>query len=143
MDASSTSVMFSMDVSSPSRPLLGAYRTDPVPASRVECANDSVTLTGTSDTFRQLQLDFHREAAHRYDSWAGGANVRAAERLASFADVQAHERVVDIGCGTGLVSRALGIGGSNLDHMAVDLSPDMITYARAQAPGQRGIQYSV
>jgi ubiquinone/menaquinone biosynthesis C-methylase UbiE len=135
--------MFSMDVSSPSRPLLGTYRTDPGGGSRAAWTHESVTVTGTPDTFRRLQLDFHREAAHRYDSWAGGANVRAAERLASFADVQAHERVVDIGCGTGLVSRALGIGGSNLDHMAVDLSPDMITYARAQAPGQRGIQYSV
>jgi ubiquinone/menaquinone biosynthesis C-methylase UbiE len=103
----------------------------------------SVTVTGTPDTFRQLQLDFYREAAPRYDSWAGGANVRAAERLAAFAGVQPHERVIDIGCGTGLVIRSLGIGGSTLDHMAVDLSPDMITYAREQASGARGVHYTV
>jgi ubiquinone/menaquinone biosynthesis C-methylase UbiE len=102
-----------------------------------------VTATATPDTFRQLQLDFYREAAHRYDSWAGGANVRAAERLASFAGIEPHERVIDIGCGTGLVSRSLGIGGSTLDHMAVDLSPDMITYAREQASGARGVHYTV
>ena len=95
------------------------------------------------DTFRQLQLDFYREAAHRYDSWAGGANVRAAERLAVFADVQAHERVIDIGCGTGLVSRSLGLGGSDLHHMGVDLSPDMVAYARKQANGEHGVDYSV
>jgi ubiquinone/menaquinone biosynthesis C-methylase UbiE len=102
-----------------------------------------VTLTGTSDTFRQLQLDFYREAVHRYDSWAGGANVRAAERLAAFADVQAHERVIDIGCGTGLVSRSLELLGSDLHHMGVDLSPDMVTYARKQANGERGVDYAV
>jgi ubiquinone/menaquinone biosynthesis C-methylase UbiE len=102
-----------------------------------------VTIAGTPDTFRQLQLDFYRAAAHRYDSWAGGANVRAAERLATFVDVLPHERVIDVGCGTGLVSRSLGIGDSTLDHMAIDLSPDMITYAREQAGDDRGIHYSV
>jgi ubiquinone/menaquinone biosynthesis C-methylase UbiE len=105
--------------------------------SRAERTHD------TPDTFRQLQLDFYRDAAHRYDSWAGGANVRAAERLAAFADVQPRERVIDVGCGTGLISRSLGIGGSTLDHMAVDLSPDMITFAREQASGARGVHYSV
>ncbi len=102
-----------------------------------------MTVTGVADTFRRLQLDFYREAADRYDAWAGGANVRAAERLAAFVDVQSHERVIDIGCGTGLVSRAVGIGGSTLDHMAIDLSPDMIARARAHSPDQHGIRYSV
>lgn len=109
----------------------------------MEWADESVTVAPTSDTFRQLQLDFYREAAHRYDSWAGGANVRAAERLAAFADVQSHERVIDIGCGTGLVSRSQGLGGSDLNHMALDLSPDMVAYARQQAQGDRGVDYSV
>jgi SAM-dependent methyltransferase len=102
-----------------------------------------MTVIGVPDTFRQLQLDFYREGAYRYDAWAGGANVRAAERLASFAAVQPEDRVIDIGCGTGLVSRALGIGASMLDHMAIDLSPEMITHARAKSPEQPGIQYSV
>src|SRR5580658_11271877 len=102
MARASISVMFSMDVSSPARPLLSAYRTDVAPPSRDGVAHDSVMITGTPDTFRRLQLDFYRDAAHRYDSWAGGANIRAAERLAAFADVQPHERVIDIGCGTGL-----------------------------------------
>ena len=109
----------------------------------MEHAHDSVALAGIPDTFRQLQLDFYRESAHQYDSWAGGANVRAAERLAAFAGVQPDERVIDVGCGTGLVIRALGVGGSTLDHMAVDLSPDMITTARSHTAGERGIHYSV
>jgi ubiquinone/menaquinone biosynthesis C-methylase UbiE len=135
--------MFSMDVSSPSRPLLGAYRTDPAVPSRVGRPHDPVTVSGRADTFRQLQLDFHRDAAHRYDSWAGGANVRAAERLSAFAAVQPDERVIDIGCGTGLVIRSMGIGTSTLDHMAVDLSPDMICHARLAGADEPGVQYSV
>jgi ubiquinone/menaquinone biosynthesis C-methylase UbiE len=100
-------------------------------------------VDGREDTFRRLQLDFYREAAHRYDSWAGGANVRAADRLAAFAAVLPHERVIDIGCGTGLVSRALGLGASDLEHMAIDLSPDMIAHARLEASGAPGVQYTV
>ena len=102
-----------------------------------------MTVSGRADTFRQLQLDFHRDAAHRYDSWAGGANVRAAERLSAFAAVQPDERVIDIGCGTGLVIRSMGIGTSTLDHMAVDLSPDMICHARLAGADEPGVQYSV
>jgi ubiquinone/menaquinone biosynthesis C-methylase UbiE len=135
--------MFSMNVFSPSRPLLGAYRTDPATSSRPDGAHDSITLSGVPDTIRQLQLDFYRDAAHRYDSWAGGANVRAAERLAELAGVQPDERVIDVGCGTGLVIRSMGVGASTLDHMAVDLSPDMITHARRQYGDEGGIHYSV
>src|ERR1700680_2787195 len=96
MDASSISVMmWSMNVSSPSRPLLGAYRTDPAPppqaGARAIGAHGIGTITIEPETFRQLQLDFYREAACRYDAWAGGANVRAAERLAEFAAVQSDE----------------------------------------------------
>src|ERR1700693_6305708 len=104
MDASSISVMMlSMDVSSPSRPLLGTYRTDPAPpplaGSRALGAHGVGTITLDRETFKQLQLDFYREAAYPYDSWAGGANVRAAERLAEFTAVQDDERVIDVGCG--------------------------------------------
>ena len=95
------------------------------------------------DTFRRLQLDFYRDAANRYDLWAGGANVRAAERLAAFVDLQPGERLIDIGCGTGLVSRALAFGASAVEHMGVDLSPDMIAVARCQAGGAAGIQFTV
>ena len=65
---------------------------------------------------------------------------RAARRVRR---LQPHERVIDIGCGTGLVSRSIGAGTSTLDHMAIDLSPDMITHARRQSGDERGIQYSV
>jgi ubiquinone/menaquinone biosynthesis C-methylase UbiE len=136
-----------MDVSSPSRPLLGAYRTDPAPPPQIELRGIGIQgrgkVTIERETFRQVQLDFYHEAAHRYDSWAGGANVRAADRLAEFAEVQSDERVIDIGCGTGLISRSLGPERSPLEHMAIDLSPDMITVARERAAPEGNTQYVV
>ncbi len=100
-------------------------------------------MTIERETFRQVQLDFYHEAAHRYNSWAGGANVRAADRLAAFAEVEPDERVIDIGCGTGLVSRSLGPERSPLEHMAIDLSPDMIAVARERASPEGNTQYVV
>jgi ubiquinone/menaquinone biosynthesis C-methylase UbiE len=138
-------MMFSMDVSSPARRLLGAYRTDPgappQAGSRALGAHGIGTISIEQETFRQLQLDFYREAAHCYDSWAGGANVRAAQRLAEFADVQSDERVIDVGCGTGLVSRSLDASG--MDNVAIDLSPDMISVARQRATSAGTTRYTV
>jgi SAM-dependent methyltransferase len=140
-------MMFSMDVTSPSRPLLGAYRTDPAPPPQAELREIGLQGRGTvrikPETFRQVQLDFYHEAAHRYDAWAGGANVRAARRLAEFAAVESGERVIDIGCGTGLISRSLGPVRSPLEHMAIDLSPDMIAVARERATPEEHTQYVV
>jgi len=134
-------------VSSPSRPLLGAYRTDPAPPPQVVAARFSThgpaTIAIEPETFRQLQLDFYEQTATRYDSWAGGANVRAAERLAEFAGIKDGERVIDVGCGTGLVSRCLGGSHPEQEHMAVDLSPAMITVARERTPAGAGVRYSV
>jgi ubiquinone/menaquinone biosynthesis C-methylase UbiE len=145
MDASSISVMMlSIDVSAPSRPLLDAYRSDPARRSEPAIAARGVgTITVERETFKQLQLDFYREAASRYDSWAGGANVRAAQRLAEFAAVQDGERVIDVGCGTGLISRSLGESRSPLEHLAIDLSPDMITVARELTGSAANTRYVV
>jgi ubiquinone/menaquinone biosynthesis C-methylase UbiE len=140
-------MMLSMDVSSPSRPLLGAYRTDPAPPPEAELDGRATHADGTlmveRETFRQLQLDFYREAAHRYDAWAGGANVKAAARLAEFADVRSDERVLDVGCGTGLISRSLGAVRAPLEHMAIDLSPDMISVARDLSIPEGNTHYTV
>jgi ubiquinone/menaquinone biosynthesis C-methylase UbiE len=101
-------------------------------------------VTIERETFRQLQLDFYREAAaHQYDAWAGGANVRAAERLGEFTAVQGDERVIDIGCGTGLVTRSLDVSASTPEHMAIDLSPDMISVARERAVPETNTRYTV
>ncbi|SDT83163.1 Ubiquinone/menaquinone biosynthesis C-methylase UbiE [Streptomyces sp. TLI_053] len=51
------------------------------------------------------------------------------------------ERVLDIGCGTGLYSRLLKAQGADLV-MGQDVSEGMLSYARAQEPAdRRGIEY--
>jgi ubiquinone/menaquinone biosynthesis C-methylase UbiE len=57
--------------------------------------------------------------------------------------VQSDERVIDVGCGTGLVSRGLGHSRSTLEHMAIDLSPDMISVARERATPEGNTRYAV
>ena len=109
---------------------------------RVFTTHGAATAEIEPETFRQLQLDFYEEAAHRYDSWAGGANVRAAERLVEFAALEDGERVIDVGCGTGLISRSLGSGHAAEEHMAIDLSPAMIMLARDCTPQSAGVRYS-
>ena len=58
-------------------------------------------------SFEAQVLDFYEHNAEMYDSWAGGVNVRAGIRLAELAQVQASERAVDIGCGTGVTTNLL------------------------------------
>ncbi|MEV0187096.1 methyltransferase domain-containing protein [Kitasatospora purpeofusca] len=51
------------------------------------------------------------------------------------------ERVLDLGCGTGLYSRLLKAHGADLV-VGQDVSEGMLSYARAQEPaGHRGIEY--
>src|ERR1700682_5894628 len=111
-------MMLSMDVSSPARRLHSAYRTDPTApseaGSRALVAYGVGTVTIERETFRQLQLDFYRVVALCFDAWAGCANASSAQSLAEFAAVQSGERVIDVGCGTGLVSRSLDVSSSGI-----------------------------
>jgi SAM-dependent methyltransferase len=60
--------------------------------------------------------------------WAGGEEVvdRILETLG--ADVEAGDRVIDIGCGIGRLTRALA--GRGAEVVAIDVSPEMIERAR-------------
>jgi ubiquinone/menaquinone biosynthesis C-methylase UbiE len=80
--------------------------------------------------FVEHLLDFYEKTACGYESWSGGVHARAAARLASFADVQPNEWALDVGCGTGLVTRYLGArrnaGGMNV---GIDISPHLLAIA--------------
>ena len=81
-------------------------------------------------------VDFYERAAPSYDEWAGGVNARAARHLAGLVSVQPGESALDIGCGTGLVTRhlsdATGDGGFTF---GVDISSHMLAVAhRSREP---------
>jgi 2-polyprenyl-6-hydroxyphenyl methylase/3-demethylubiquinone-9 3-methyltransferase len=85
------------------------------------------------DNFSQAELDKFNELAHRWWDPQGPQKALHAlnpARLGYVADrVQLRgARVLDIGCGGGLLSEALGQAGA--DVTAIDLAPDLLKIAR-------------
>jgi ubiquinone/menaquinone biosynthesis C-methylase UbiE len=75
----------------------------------------------------------------RWDSFTDGVRVRGALGLAlqSF-DIHPDEHIIDLGCGTGNLSRVLCAGlGSHGRVTAVDISPAMISVASARLSDER------
>ena len=96
---------------------------------------DTALAVRIKHPFVDQMLDFYTWAAPLYDAAAGGAHDRAGDRLAELAGVAPHERVLDVGCGTGLVTHRLRgdpqHGGYTL---GVDISEPMLEVARAGRP---------
>lgn len=89
-------------------------------------------------------LDFYSWVAPLYDGSAGGAHDRAADSIAELAAVAPQESVLDIGCGTGLVTHRLegrlSFGGHT---MGVDISLPMLEIARAARPSGSEAAFAV
>jgi len=85
-----------------------------------------------------IRADFDRIAACSNE---GSARLEtAAQRLV--AEVPLRARVLEIGCGTGMLARELATKrGAKVT--AIDLSPRMIDVARVRTPGSLGIEYRV
>jgi SAM-dependent methyltransferase len=81
-------------------------------------------------------LDYDQEA-ERYDALRGGeprAEAAAAAVLSLLpADVRA---LLDVGCGTGIVTRRLAAARAGLRVTGVDLAPAMLRRAAARLPGR-------
>jgi 2-polyprenyl-6-hydroxyphenyl methylase/3-demethylubiquinone-9 3-methyltransferase len=85
------------------------------------------------DNFSQAELDKFNELAHRWWDPQGPQKALHAlnpTRLAYVADrIELHgARVLDLGCGGGLLSEALAEAGA--DVTAIDLAPDLLKIAR-------------
>ncbi len=92
-------------------------------------------MTGVSDDASGTEHD--RDLAAAFDGQAGQFEVAPVQsdpamlaRLVAFADFPGGARLLDAGCGPGLVSEALAAAGFPL--LGVDLSPEMIRRAQAR-----------
>ena len=80
-------------------------------------------------------VTFFDEFAPHYEAWAHGFHRKAAERLVGLAHPVPGEHALDIGCGTGLVTRAISHNvGRRGSVVGVDVSPRMLDEARKSAP---------
>ncbi len=82
-----------------------------------------------ADHDRDLRQAFDRQAA-AFERSPVASDAAALERLVAFADLPAGSRVVDAGCGPGLVAEAFLRAGHRL--LGVDLSEEMVARARAR-----------
>jgi ubiquinone/menaquinone biosynthesis C-methylase UbiE len=92
-----------------------------------------VDLSAADELVEHL-VDFYDRVAPEYESWAGGLHGRVADRLVEVAGPRQREQVLDVGCGTGLVTRAVarkvGLRGGVV---GIDLSARMLDLARGRS----------
>jgi len=80
-------------------------------------------------------LDYDREA-DRYDATRGGEPRAAAAADAVLGLLpESAERLLDVACGTGIVTRRLAAGRPGLRVTGADLAHEMARYAAARLPG--------
>ncbi len=77
-----------------------------------------------------------------YENQMGRWSARMAPLFLEFAGVRDGERVLDVGCGTGVLSRALAVAAPRSEVVGVDPSESFIAYARAKGDDPR-ITYEV
>lgn len=73
-----------------------------------------------------------RVSGESYDDFMGRYSVRLAPQFADFAGVQPGQRVVDVGAGTGALTRELVARG--VDVVAAEPSPDFVETLRQRHP---------
>src|SRR4051794_10091686 len=87
-------------------------------------------LSGAEELIEHL-VEYYDRVAPEYESWAGGLHGRVAAKLVEVAAPGRGEAVLDVGCGTGLVTRLLATAvGSKGSVVGIDLSARMLDLAR-------------
>ena len=92
-----------------------------------------MALSGADELVEHL-VDFYERVAPEYDSWAGGLHGRVAAKLVELAAPKRGEAVLDVGCGTGLVSHLVAAKvGARGSVVGIDLSSRMLDLARRRS----------
>jgi ubiquinone/menaquinone biosynthesis C-methylase UbiE len=90
-------------------------------------------LTGADELIEHL-VEFYDRVAPEYDAWAGGLHGRVAAKLVEVTSPRRGDSVLDVGCGTGLVTHLLAESvGAKGSVVGIDLSARMLDLARARA----------
>ena len=90
-------------------------------------------LSPEVELFEHL-VEYYDRVAPEYEKWAGGLHLRVAERLVEVAAPRRGEAVLDVGCGTGLVTHRLAARvGARGSVVGIDLSARMLDLARPRA----------
>lgn len=75
------------------------------------------------------------EAVWNWDSPAGRVRAdRRAQLIVRYGEIKATDRILEIGCGTGLFTGKVATLTSASDITAVDVSPDLLSQARQKYP---------
>ena len=92
-------------------------------------------LTGADELIEHL-VEFYDRVAPEYDAWAGGLHARVAAKLVEVASPRRGDAVLDVGCGTGLVTHLLATKvGPKGGVVGIDLSARMLDLARKGSTG--------
>ncbi len=90
-------------------------------------------LTGADELIEHL-VEFYDRVAPEYDAWAGGLHGRGAAKLVDVTSPRRGDSVLDVGCGTGLVTHLLAESvGAKGSVVGIDLSARMLDLARPRA----------
>jgi len=90
-------------------------------------------LTGADELIEHL-VEFYDRVAPEYDAWAGGLHGRVAAKLVDVTSPRRGDSVLDVGCGTGLVTHLLAESvGAKGSVVGIDLSARMLDLARPRA----------
>ena len=90
-------------------------------------------LSGAEELIEHL-VEYYDRVAPEYDSWASGLHGRIAARLVEVAAPVRGETVLDVGCGTGLVTHLVAQKvGARGSVVGIDLSARMLDLARPRA----------
>src|SRR6266702_3793616 len=72
-----------------------------------------------------------------YDEFMGRWSRQLAPRFLAFAELNAAKRVLDLGCGTGMLSRALVDWAEDVEVIGIDPTQSYVEFARRSASSSR------